>query len=48
LRNQGYLTIKSIAGAIGDKIVTYDFSRLMEGSKEAKCSEFGDALIAPM
>jgi len=31
---------------IGQKIVTYDFARLMEGSTKVKCSEFGDALIA--
>ena len=26
----------------------YDFARLMEGAKEVKCSEFGDAVIAKM
>ncbi|HTP38684.1 MAG TPA: NADP-dependent isocitrate dehydrogenase [Steroidobacteraceae bacterium] len=31
---------------IGQKVVTYDFARLMDGAKEVKCSEFGDALIA--
>ena len=30
---------------IGQKTVTYDFARLMEGATEVKCSEFGDALI---
>ncbi len=30
---------------IGEKIVTYDFARLMEGAKEVKCSEFADRLI---
>jgi isocitrate dehydrogenase len=30
---------------IAQKTVTYDFARLMEGAKEIKCSEFGDALI---
>jgi isocitrate dehydrogenase len=30
---------------IGDKTVTYDFARLMEGATEVKCSEFADALI---
>jgi isocitrate dehydrogenase len=30
---------------IAQKIVTYDFARLMEGATEVKCSEFGDALI---
>ena len=27
------------------KTVTYDFARLMEGAKEVKCSEFGDATV---
>jgi isocitrate dehydrogenase len=40
------LIIKGMDGAIGNKIVTYDFARLMEGAKEVKCSEFGDAVIA--
>ncbi|HAV22806.1 MAG: NADP-dependent isocitrate dehydrogenase [Ignavibacteria bacterium GWA2_55_11] len=31
--------------AISDKIVTYDFARLMEGAKEVKCSAFADAII---
>jgi isocitrate dehydrogenase len=34
--------------AIAAKTVTYDFARMMEGAKEVKCSEFGDALIAAM
>ncbi len=33
---------------IRDKIVTYDFARLMEGAKEVKCSEFGKAIIEHM
>ncbi len=40
--------IKAIDGTLGEKIVTYDFARLMEGAKEVKCSQFGDALIAHM
>jgi isocitrate dehydrogenase len=28
-----------------DKTVTYDFARLMDGAKEVKCSEFGQALV---
>jgi isocitrate dehydrogenase len=31
---------------IGQKVVTYDFARLMEGAKKVKCSEFADALIS--
>ena len=42
------LVIKGMDGAIGAKRVTYDFARLMEGAKEVKCSEFGDAVIAHM
>ena len=42
------LIIKGMDGAIGAKTVTYDFARLMEGAKEVKCSEFGDAVIAQM
>ncbi|MBV8678004.1 MAG: NADP-dependent isocitrate dehydrogenase [Planctomycetaceae bacterium] len=42
------LIIQGMDGAIGGKTVTYDFARLMEGAKEVKCSEFGDAVIASM
>ncbi|MBX5435738.1 MAG: NADP-dependent isocitrate dehydrogenase [Alicyclobacillaceae bacterium] len=31
---------------IEQKVVTYDFARLMEGAKEVKTSEFADAIIA--
>ncbi|HEY0940486.1 MAG TPA: NADP-dependent isocitrate dehydrogenase [Steroidobacter sp.] len=37
--------IAAMDKTIGQKTVTYDFARLMEGAKEVKCSEFGDALI---
>jgi isocitrate dehydrogenase len=37
--------IASMDRTIGQKTVTYDFARLMEGATEVKCSEFGDALI---
>jgi len=40
--------LAAMDATIGDKTVTYDFARLMEGAKEVKCSEFGDALIANM
>jgi isocitrate dehydrogenase len=39
------LIVKGMDGAIADKQVTYDFARLMEGAKELKTSEFGDAII---
>jgi isocitrate dehydrogenase len=42
------LIIKGMDGAIAAKTVTYDFARLMEGAKEVKCSQFGDAVIAKM
>ncbi len=42
------LVIRSIEKAIADKIVTYDFARMMEGAKEVSCSEFGKALIERM
>jgi isocitrate dehydrogenase len=42
------LIIKGMDGAINAKTVTYDFARQMEGAKEVKCSEFGDAVIAKM
>ncbi|HMN43860.1 MAG TPA: NADP-dependent isocitrate dehydrogenase [Povalibacter sp.] len=37
--------ISSMDKTIGQKTVTYDFARLMEGAKEVKCSEFADAMI---
>ena len=40
--------ISAMDKAIGDKKVTYDFARLMEGATEVKCSEFADALIAAL
>src|SRR5688572_7052282 len=42
------LIIKGMEGAISAKTVTYDFARLMEGAKEVKCSEFGDAVVRHM
>jgi isocitrate dehydrogenase len=37
--------IRAMDVAIGNKTVTYDFARLMQGATEVKCSEFADALI---
>ncbi len=42
------LIIKGLEGAIGAKVVTYDLARLIEGSKEVKCSEFADEMIKQM
>jgi isocitrate dehydrogenase len=37
--------ITAMDRTIAEKIVTYDFARLMEGAKEVSTSAFGDALI---
>jgi isocitrate dehydrogenase len=37
--------IRAMDRTIEQKIVTYDFARLMQGATKVKCSEFGDALI---
>ena len=37
--------IDAMDRTIAQKIVTYDFARLMDGATKVKCSEFGDALI---
>jgi isocitrate dehydrogenase len=39
------LILAAMDKTIGQRIVTYDFARLMDGATEVKCSEFGDALI---
>ena len=53
LRHMGWteaadLIIASMEKAILDKIVTYDFARLMDGAKQVSCSGFGDAMIERM
>ncbi|GAB4176212.1 MAG: NADP-dependent isocitrate dehydrogenase [Rhodocyclaceae bacterium] len=53
LRHMGWheaadLITRSMEAAIGDKIVTYDFARLMEGATEVSCSGFGNAMIERM
>jgi len=42
------LIINGLNKSIQAKTVTYDFARLMDGAKEVKCSEFGDAIIKNM
>lgn len=42
------LVIASVDKTIKDKIVTYDFARMMDGATEVKCSEFADAMIERM
>ena len=53
LRHMGWteaadLIVKSTEAAIKDKVVTYDFARLMDGATEVSCSAFGDAMIERM
>jgi isocitrate dehydrogenase len=37
--------VTALEATIADKIVTYDFARLMEGATEVKCSEFASAIV---
>ena len=53
LRHMGWVEaadslIRAMDAAIGNKTVTYDFARLMEGATEVKCSQFADKLIAAL
>ncbi len=53
LRHMGWgeaadLIIKSIEMAITDKVVTYDFARLLDTAEQVSCSGFGNALIERM
>jgi isocitrate dehydrogenase len=53
LRHLGWLeaaelVLRGMDGAIAAGTVTYDFARLMQGAREVKCSEFGDAVIEHM
>ena len=40
--------IQAMDATIGQRTVTYDFARLMEGATKVKCSEFGSAMIDNM
>ncbi|ABA88288.1 isocitrate dehydrogenase, NADP-dependent [Syntrophotalea carbinolica DSM 2380] len=42
------LIVRAMEKTIGQKRVTYDFERLMDGATLLKCSEFGSALIDNM
>lgn len=42
------LIVAGLEKAIAHKTVTYDFARLLDGSKEIKCSEFATAIIDHM
>ena len=53
LRHMGWLEaadllISSMGKSIGQKRVTYDFARLMEGATQVSCSGFGEVLIENM
>ncbi|HEY8243444.1 MAG TPA: NADP-dependent isocitrate dehydrogenase [Casimicrobiaceae bacterium] len=47
-REAAKIIIASLEKAIGDKVVTYDFARQMEGAKQVSCSGFGQAMIERM
>jgi isocitrate dehydrogenase len=38
--------VRALEATIAEKIVTYDFARLMDGATEVKCSEFADAIVS--
>ncbi len=42
------LIVKAIEATIADKVVTYDFARLMDGATEVKCSAFAQAIVDRM
>ena len=42
------LIIRGVEGAIADRIVTYDFARLMDDATEVSCSAFGRAVVDHM
>jgi isocitrate dehydrogenase len=42
------LIVSSLEKAIADKVVTYDFARLMPGATQVSCSGFGKAMIERM
>ncbi|MBK9178520.1 MAG: NADP-dependent isocitrate dehydrogenase [Acidimicrobiales bacterium] len=37
--------VKALEATIADRIVTYDFARLMDGATEVRCSEFAAAIV---
>src|SRR6476646_3855713 len=42
------LVVKSLEKSIADKVVTYDFARLLPDAKQVSCSGFGQAMIERM
>jgi len=47
-REAADLVIKGVEATIADKMVTYDFARMMDDANELSSSEFGDAIIDHM
>jgi len=37
--------VRALEATIAEKIVTYDFARLMEGATEVRCSQFAQAIV---
>ena len=37
--------IRAVEATIGDKVVTYDFARLMDGATQVACSEFASPIV---
>jgi isocitrate dehydrogenase len=37
--------VRALEHTIADKIVTYDFARLMDGATEVRCSQFAEAIV---
>ena len=53
LRHMGWteaadVIVRSMEKSIADKVVTYDFARLMQDAKQVSCSGFGQAMIERM
>ncbi len=46
--NAAEMIVKAIEKAIGQKRVTYDLERQMEGATKLKCSEFGQTIVENM
>jgi isocitrate dehydrogenase len=47
-REAADLIVSSLEATISDKVVTYDFARLMEGATEVSSSGFGEAMVERM
>lgn len=47
-REAADLVLRGVESTIGDKIVTHDLARLMNGAQAVSCSAFGRAIVAHM